>query len=54
MGKLLQVVVQGRCYAGSVADAPCCSDAVQGVGDDRGELQGEHGRLDTVQQVSYA
>ena len=46
------VVVKSRCYVGSVADDRCCSDADQGAGADRGELQGEHGSLDTLQQVN--
>ena len=49
---MVLVVIQSRGYVGSVADDRCCSDADQGVGDDRGELQGEHGRLDTLQQVN--
>ena len=49
---MVQVVVKSRCYVGSVADDRCCSDADQGAGADRGELQGEHGSLDTLQQVN--
>ena len=49
---MVQVVVKSRCYVGSVADDCCCSDADQGAGADRGELQGEHGSLDTLQQVN--
>ena len=48
---MVQVVVKSRCYVGSVADDRCL-DADQGAGADRGELQGEHGRLDTLQQVN--